>query len=76
MSIVCNLVRQGEVELDDIGVVTPYAAQVSLVRAKARKEFGDGEAPRLEVASVDAFQGREKTVIVFSAVRCNASGRL
>jgi len=54
----------------DIGVITPYAAQATLLVRQLAALVDRG----LEVDSVDGFQGREKRVIVFSAVRSNADG--
>lgn len=51
---------------DQIGVITPYNAQVALLREALEATF-DG----VEVDSVDGFQGREKDVIVLSLVRSN-----
>ena len=56
-----------QVRAADVGVVTPYAAQARLVRDRLSDSA-------VEVASVDAFQGREKEVVVASTVRANASG--
>ena len=50
---------------EDIGVVTPYAAQVRLLR-RLRPH------PAVEVASVDGFQGREKALIVISTVQTSS----
>jgi regulator of nonsense transcripts 1 len=56
-----------------IGVVTPYEGQRSYIvnhmqyHGKLRKEF----YKEVEVASVDAFQGREKDYIILSCVRSN-----
>ncbi len=54
----------------DIGVVSPYSAQVALLTSELAAEVDAG----LEVDSVDGFQGREKEAIVFSAVRSNVDG--
>ena len=62
----------GDVKAADIGIITPYAAQVRLFKERCRIRPFDA----VEVASVDGFQGREKQVIVFSCVRANASGSL
>ncbi|MEM7114136.1 MAG: AAA domain-containing protein [Chloroflexota bacterium] len=52
----------------DIGVITPYAAQVRLLRNQLPDE--------VEISSVDGFQGREKEVIVISLVRSNNRGEI
>ncbi|MEM2298714.1 MAG: AAA domain-containing protein [Thermofilaceae archaeon] len=54
-----ELVKLG-VNRENIGVITPYRAQRGLLQEK----LGEG----FEVSTVDAFQGREKDVIIFSAV--------
>jgi ATP-dependent RNA/DNA helicase IGHMBP2 len=54
---------------DEIGVISPYAAQVALLRSLLPD---DG----LEVDTVDAFQGREKEAVVVSLVRSNDAGEL
>ena len=50
----------------DIAVITPYNAQVSLLRSMLKEKY-----PRLEIGSVDGFQGREKEAVVISLVRSN-----
>lgn len=58
---------------DDVGVITPYEAQrCFLVNYMARNgRLGAAVYNRIEVASVDSFQGREKEFIVLTCVRSN-----
>jgi len=58
--------------MGDVGIVTPYAAQVRHIRRLFPRP-GPGERG-VEVSSVDGFQGREKEVILMSTVRSSASG--
>eukprot|EP00286_Rhodomonas_abbreviata_P001930 CAMPEP_0181290586 /NCGR_PEP_ID=MMETSP1101-20121128/1491_1 /TAXON_ID=46948 /ORGANISM="Rhodomonas abbreviata, Strain Caron Lab Isolate" /LENGTH=993 /DNA_ID=CAMNT_0023394877 /DNA_START=39 /DNA_END=3016 /DNA_ORIENTATION=- len=64
---------KGGVTPDQIGVITPYEGQrayiVSYIQRNGalRKQLYS----EIEVASVDAFQGREKDYIVLSCVRSN-----
>ena len=53
----------------DVAVITPYLAQQNLILDKLVASGLDPE--RVEVRTVDGFQGREKDLIVFSTVRCN-----
>jgi predicted DNA helicase len=54
----------------DAAVITPYDAQVRLLRELLAAEVDAG----LEVGTVDGFQGREKEAIVVDLVRSNDAG--
>lgn len=56
------------VRQEAVAVITPYNAQVGLLRALLQHAF-----PQVEVRSVDGYQGREKEAVVISMVRSNAS---
>jgi len=49
----------------DFGIISPYACQNELIRKTLQAEGMTG----VEVGSVDMWQGREKNVIIYSAVR-------
>ncbi|KAF5225373.1 regulator of nonsense transcripts 1 [Trypanosoma cruzi] len=71
--IITKLIRDGKVKPDDIGVITPYGGQCRYVMNYLVR---CGPLPRtayerVEVSSVDAFQGREKEFIILSCVRSN-----
>lgn len=55
------------VKPEHVGVITPYSAQLARIRAAL---------PELEAGTVNAFQGREKEVILASFVRSNPDGEL
>ncbi|WP_201352672.1 IGHMBP2 family helicase [Hydrogenimonas urashimensis] len=57
---------EGGVSPEEVGVITPYLAQVKRIR-----QWMDEEGLACEVKSVDGFQGREKEVILISFVRSN-----
>eukprot|EP00397_Hematodinium_sp_SG-2012_P004327 GEMP01004338.1.p1 GENE.GEMP01004338.1~~GEMP01004338.1.p1 ORF type:complete len:906 (+),score=219.90 GEMP01004338.1:588-3305(+) len=59
--------------VNDVGVITPYSAQVNIIRQQIRQKSGLGA---IQVSSVDAFQGSEREVIICSMVRANDKGNL
>jgi len=75
LKLVQDVFFQRELEITEIGVVTPYLAQVKLLKRVIKNIIPEDADPELlEVASVDNFQGREKDLIIFSAVRSNRLG--
>ena len=77
--VVDMLLSGGDITPHDIGVVTPYSGQVRLLNDLFESAGGREENERyhgLEIKTVDGYQGREKDVIVLSAVRANETGEM
>ncbi|KAL3679941.1 hypothetical protein R1sor_022897 [Riccia sorocarpa] len=68
--VVRELITSKQCSEGEIGVVTPYSAQVILLKQLMAENVKAG----LEIDSVDAFQGREKDMIIFDTVRSNIDG--
>jgi len=75
LKMLIEMLKHGDLTLNDVGVVTPYKGQVRTLRKIIFRDIPSAEKSKeLEIASVDNFQGREKELIIFSAVRCNDFG--
>ena len=68
VDLIKQLVATSECPVTNIGVITPYTGQVRCIRDKLEM--------KVEVNSIDGFQGKEKEIIVFSTVRNTASSEL
>ena len=61
----------------DVGVISPYRAQVQYLRQQLRKrEFFKPFRHLISVNTVDGFQGQERDIIVISLVRSNDEGHI
>lgn len=64
-------------ERGDFGVISPYQAQIQLLRKLIkRSSVLRPLRGQITVQTVDAFQGQERDVIVLSLVRANADGQI
>lgn len=80
VSLLKGILRQSSVHDPfsprSIGVITPYSGQVQLIKGmiagdREVMELAREASASIEVKSVDGYQGRERDVIIFSAVRSN-----
>ncbi|MBM6992895.1 MAG: AAA family ATPase [Prevotella sp.] len=61
----------------DVGVISPYRAQVQYLKQLIRKrEFFKPYRHLITVNTVDGFQGQERDIILISMVRSNADGQI
>jgi regulator of nonsense transcripts 1 len=75
VALILEAMYKADIKASDVGVITPYAGQQAYLietlpticaNIKNKAFFDD-----VEIASVDAFQGREKNFIILSNVRAN-----
>jgi senataxin len=57
-----------------IGIVTPYRQQLGELKRVFQGKFGEKILTGVEFNTVDAFQGRERDIIIFSCVRAAEEG--
>lgn len=61
----------------DVGVISPYRAQVQYVRRLIKKkEFFKPFRHLISINTVDGFQGQERDIVLISLVRANAEGQI
>lgn len=61
-----NKLVENQVDPSLIGIISPYASQISLLKQKIHPLY-----PTVEISTIDGFQGREKEIIILSLVRSN-----
>jgi len=84
-SLLAKALAAEDLKVEDVGIISPYAAQVRLLRRQLNaspmlarlgcRVAKPGEIG-LEVSSVDGYQGREKDLIIVSTVRANPHGKV
>lgn len=61
----------------DIGLISPYKAQVQYLRQMVKKdEFFKPFRHLITINTVDGFQGQERDIIIISLVRANEQGEI
>jgi superfamily I DNA and/or RNA helicase len=81
VALIKDVLADADPEVKTIGIVTPYTAQVQLIKGMIAsdsdlKELLGQLSATIEVKSVDGYQGRERDLIIFSAVRSNRQGTI
>ena len=71
LDVVRTICNAGDVAERDIGILSPYAAQIAALRSASSAIM-----PELSIKSVDGFQGSEKDVIILTCVRANMQRRI
>lgn len=57
-----------------VGIITPYRAQLELIQRRLQHETYDCFKP--DINTVDAFQGSQRDIIIYSTVRKNSNYKI
>lgn len=72
LEILEDLKNSGELEGLDIGIITGYSGQKDIIRNSV-KAIGYDKIAQIDINVLDAFQGRENDIIIYSTVRTDNS---
>ncbi|MBP9727372.1 MAG: AAA family ATPase [Gammaproteobacteria bacterium] len=72
ITLIADVLKAGY-QVSDIAVITPYKAQLKLLKDFAIKHL---KIENLTINTIDSFQGEESPVVFVSMVRANALGRI
>ena len=65
------LVNRHEIAPNSIGIISPYSTQLNQLKSVLHDMSLDEQ-----VLTIDSMQGREKEIVIFSAVRSNSMGEI
>lgn len=68
-----NFKKEGILSALDIGIITGYRGQKELIRKSVNNSGYDKLAKGININTLDAFQGRENDIIIYSTVRTKNS---
>lgn len=57
-----------------VGIITPYKQQLNEMKKRFQRTYGDRIIDTIDFNTTDAFQGRERDIIIFSCVRASPEG--
>ncbi|KAL0045065.1 hypothetical protein WJX82_006977 [Trebouxia sp. C0006] len=69
-----GLMREYGHEVSSVAILTPYKAQLALLRSTFAAQHSKAALANVEFATVDGFQGKEADVVLFSCVRAHDAG--
>ncbi|KAA6418527.1 MAG: hypothetical protein FRX49_11473 [Trebouxia sp. A1-2] len=69
-----GLMREYGHEIASVAILTPYKAQLALLRSTFAAQHSKAALANVEFATVDGFQGKEADVVLFSCVRAHDGG--
>jgi len=73
LDIVKKVIAAGDIQAENIAIITPYSKQVQLFRTELSNasHIHGPKISDINVGTVDSFQGQETDLVIFSAVRSN-----
>lgn len=76
LHLFCSLAEStsGMKKKSRVAIITPYSQQVQLLRSTFEKKFGGVYVRMVDISTVDAYQGKEADIVIFSCVRAAEKG--